>query len=80
MDATVHVLVQVATISGLGTLELLYYTPISYRCRWPLLQLQLWTNGTLEEHLPATTFGAPASSTYDGWYDDEMMSHAEPVI
>ena len=26
------------------------------------LQLQLWTNGTLEEYLPATTFGAPASS------------------
>ena len=33
------------------------------------LQLQLWTNGTLEEHLPATTFGAPASSTagHVGW-------------
>ena len=27
------------------------------------LQLQLRTNGTLEEYLPATTFGAPASST-----------------
>ena len=27
------------------------------------LQLQLWTNGTLEEYRPATTFGAPASST-----------------
>ena len=34
-----------------------------------LLQLQLWTNGTLEEYLPATTFGAPASSTagHVGW-------------
>ena len=34
-----------------------------------VLQLQLWTNGALEEHLPATTFGAPASSTagHVGW-------------
>ena len=33
------------------------------------LELQLWTNGTLEEYLPATTFGAPASSTagHVGW-------------
>ena len=23
----------------------------------------IWTKGTLEEYLPATTFGAPASST-----------------
>ena len=34
-----------------------------------LLQLQLWTNGTLEEHLPATTFGQVKSSTVVGLRD-----------
>ena len=36
------------------------------------LQLQLWTNGALEEHLPATTFGAPASSYWR--YNETVMS------
>ena len=37
-----------------------------------MLQLQLRTNGTLEEYLPATTFGAPASSTAESIPDSRI--------